>query len=127
MPRPNRAGKAITHLCAPPFVPALAIEAGFFVRHGRFLTEFNWQTLGHEIHHRLLDYLLGSLIVGPILVAVAITLTTSFQNTQFFGQIQKLKILYQFILYVAPFVSIWIGMIFLNMFIPTIFGLGMRF
>ncbi len=61
----------ISHLCAPPFVPALAVEAGFFVRHGRFLTEFNWQTLGHEIHHRLLDYLLGSLIVGPILAIAA--------------------------------------------------------
>ncbi|UCE58698.1 MAG: DUF2062 domain-containing protein [Phycisphaerales bacterium] len=61
----------VSHLCAPPFVPALAIEVGFFVRNGRWLTEFSMQTLGRELHHRLLDYLLGSLIVGPILALVA--------------------------------------------------------
>ncbi|MHC4696026.1 MAG: DUF2062 domain-containing protein [Planctomycetota bacterium] len=57
----------ISHLCAPPFVPALAIEVGFFARNGRWLTEFSVQTLGRELHHRLFDYVLGSLIVGPIL------------------------------------------------------------
>ena len=62
----------VSHLCAPPFVPALAIETGFLVRNGRWLTEFNLQTLGYEIHQRLLDYLIGSVIVGPILgLAVA--------------------------------------------------------
>ena len=29
----------IQHLCAPPLVPALAVEVGYFARHGRFLTE----------------------------------------------------------------------------------------
>ena len=62
----------VSHLCAPPFVPALAIETGFLVRKGRWLTEFSLQTLGYEIHQRLLDYLIGSMIVGPILgLAVA--------------------------------------------------------
>lgn len=61
----------VSHLCAPPFVPALAIETGFFVRNGRWLTEFNLQTLGYEAHQRLLDYLIGSLMIGPILSSVA--------------------------------------------------------
>jgi len=60
----------VSHLCAPPFVPALAVEVGFFVRNGRWLTEFSVQTLGRELHHRLLDYFLGSLIVGPVLALV---------------------------------------------------------
>ncbi len=61
----------VSHICAPPFVPALAIEVGFFVRNGRWLTDFSVQTLGREIHQRLLDYLIGSMIVGPILALAA--------------------------------------------------------
>jgi uncharacterized protein (DUF2062 family) len=60
----------ISHLCAPPLVPALAIETGYFLRYGRFLTEFNLRTLGLEFHQRFLEYLLGSLVVGPLLGAV---------------------------------------------------------
>ncbi len=57
----------ISHLCAPPFVPAICIEIGFFVRNGHFLTEFNLQTLGAQIGDRILDYLLGSVIMAPAL------------------------------------------------------------
>lgn len=63
----------ISHLCAPPLVPALAIEAGYYLRHGRFLTQFNLHTLAYQAHQRLLDYLIGSLLVGPVL-AMAIGL-----------------------------------------------------
>ncbi|MFQ5589526.1 MAG: DUF2062 domain-containing protein [Phycisphaerae bacterium] len=61
----------VSHLCAPPLVPALAIELGFFVRHGRWLTEFSVQTLAREIHQRLLDYLIGSSILAPVLALCA--------------------------------------------------------
>jgi uncharacterized protein (DUF2062 family) len=61
----------ISHICAPPLVPALAIEAGHFMRHGRFLTEFNMRTLGLELHHRFFEYLIGSLVVGPVLALAA--------------------------------------------------------
>lgn len=57
----------ISHLCAPPVVPALAIEAGYYMRNGEFLTEMTFQTLGREAHQRLLEYLLGSLLLGPVL------------------------------------------------------------
>lgn len=64
--RLNRiAALAISNICAPPFVPALAVETGYFMRHGVFLTDLNLQTLGYEAPQRLFEYLLGSLIVGP--------------------------------------------------------------
>jgi hypothetical protein len=61
----------VSHFCAPPIVPALAIEAGYFLRHGRFLTEFTMQTLGHEALQRLGDYLLGSVVIAPVLGGMA--------------------------------------------------------
>jgi uncharacterized protein (DUF2062 family) len=61
----------VSHLCVAPFVPALAIEVGYFARHGQFLTQFSLQTLGREAPQRLVDYLLGALITGPVLAVVA--------------------------------------------------------
>lgn len=61
----------ISHLCAPPLVPAIAIEAGYFMRNGRFLTEFNYQTLGHEAHLRLYEYILGATVIAPFLTIFA--------------------------------------------------------
>lgn len=61
----------ISHFTAPPFVPAMAIEVGYFLRHGRFLTEFNMQTLGHEALQRLGDYLIGSILLAPVLSLLA--------------------------------------------------------
>lgn len=61
----------VSHLTAPPFVPAMAIEVGYFLRHGRFLTEFNLQTLGHEALQRLAEYLIGSILLAPVLGILA--------------------------------------------------------
>jgi uncharacterized protein (DUF2062 family) len=58
---------AASQLCMPPLVPALCIETGYVLRHGRLLTELSLQTLGREAPVRLLDWLLGSLLVGPLL------------------------------------------------------------
>jgi len=58
---------SVSNICMPPFVPALALSVGYFIRHGRYLTEFNIQTLGYEAPQRLFEYLIGSLIVGPVL------------------------------------------------------------
>lgn len=57
--------------CIGPFVPALCIEAGYFLRYGRFLTEFNMTTLGRQFLQRVWEWVLGSLIVAPLLAAVA--------------------------------------------------------
>jgi uncharacterized protein (DUF2062 family) len=60
-------GLAVSQLCMPPFVPALCIEAGHFMRHGSFLTEISLQTLGYEALQRIWEWLLGSLLLAPIL------------------------------------------------------------
>jgi hypothetical protein len=51
----------------PPVVPALCIEAGYFMRHGRFLTEISLETLGYQALERLYEWLLGSLVLAPLL------------------------------------------------------------
>ncbi|MFH0946853.1 MAG: DUF2062 domain-containing protein [Planctomycetota bacterium] len=66
-----------SNLCAPfmpPFVPAIDIEVGHYLLHGRFLTledlgskQALFQTLCAEAHLRMLEYLVGSLVVGPLL------------------------------------------------------------
>lgn len=58
---------AVSQLCMPPLVPAMCIEAGYFIRHGRFLTEISMETLGHQALQRLGDYVLGSLVLAPLL------------------------------------------------------------
>jgi glycosyltransferase involved in cell wall biosynthesis len=61
------AAVASSQLCAPPIVPVLCIQVGFFLRTGTILTDLNWETLVLQIHQRLWEYFLGSLIVGPLL------------------------------------------------------------
>jgi uncharacterized protein (DUF2062 family) len=60
------AALAVSQLCMPPIVPALCIEAGYSMRHGRFLTEISLQTLGYEGVQRLFEWVLGSLVLAPI-------------------------------------------------------------
>ena len=70
----------VQHLCMPPFVPALCIEIGFFLRHGRWLTDLSFKTVFEQFSDRLLEWFYGSLIVGPVLaaaVALAVYLTAS--------------------------------------------------
>ncbi len=59
------AGLAVSQLCMPPFVPALCIEMGHYLRHGRFLTEISLQTLGYEAFERIWEWVLGSLVLAP--------------------------------------------------------------
>ncbi len=56
-----------SQICMPPLVPALCIETGYFLRHGRFLTEISLETLGYQGLERLLEWLIGSLLLGPLL------------------------------------------------------------
>jgi uncharacterized protein (DUF2062 family) len=58
---------AVNQLCTPPFVPALCIEVGYFLRNGKFLTEFTLQTLGYQALSRIADWAVGSLVLAPIL------------------------------------------------------------
>jgi uncharacterized protein (DUF2062 family) len=54
----------------PPFLPALCIELGYYLRHGTWLTEVSMRTLGREAPQRFLEWTIGSLIVGPVLAVV---------------------------------------------------------
>jgi len=61
------ASLSASQLCMPPVVPALCIETGYFLRHGRFLTEISLETLGYQALERLYEWLLGSLVLAPFL------------------------------------------------------------
>ncbi|MFA6148344.1 MAG: DUF2062 domain-containing protein [bacterium] len=61
------AGVAASNVCCAPFVPLACVEAGHFLRHGRFLFAFDRNVLLYEFHLRLWEWLLGALVIGPIL------------------------------------------------------------
>lgn len=64
-------------LCIGPFVPALCIEVGYFLRHGHWLTEFTLTTLGKQALQRVWEWILGSLIVAPCLALCAFLIAGS--------------------------------------------------
>jgi uncharacterized protein (DUF2062 family) len=61
------AALSVSQLCMPPVVPALCIETGYWLRHGRFLTEMSLETLGYQALERLYEWLLGALVLAPLL------------------------------------------------------------
>jgi len=61
------AAVAASQLCMPPMVPAICIEAGYFIRNGRFLTEISMETIGYQALQRVYEWILGSLLVGPVM------------------------------------------------------------
>lgn len=71
----------IQHIFMPPLAPALCIETGYFLMHGRFLTEFSVETLWRQLGDRFLEWILGSLVLAPVLAlltALAVWLTALF-------------------------------------------------
>ncbi|MBU0729646.1 MAG: DUF2062 domain-containing protein, partial [Proteobacteria bacterium] len=58
---------AASQVCMPPVVPVICIQAGYFMRNGHLLLDVNWDTTIVEMHQRLWEWFLGSLIVGPLL------------------------------------------------------------
>lgn len=59
-----------SQFCMPPLVPAMCIEVGYFLRNGEWLTDVSWQTLGVEFLDRALEWIIGSLILGPVLAGI---------------------------------------------------------
>ena len=57
---------AVQNLCMPPFVPMICIELGYRMRYGQWLTDFSTKTLVGELHQRLFEWLIGSLVVAPV-------------------------------------------------------------
>lgn len=54
------------HICMPPFIPALCIEVGFFLRRGYWLSDISFATVFKQFSDRLIEWLLGALIVAPL-------------------------------------------------------------
>jgi len=56
----------VQHLAVPPFIPALCIEVGYYLRHGRWLTDLSYETVFREFSSRIFEWFLGSLFVAPL-------------------------------------------------------------
>jgi len=60
----------VQHLAMPPFVPALCIEVGYYMRHGQWLTDLSFATVFAQFSSRLYEWFLGSLIIAPLLAVL---------------------------------------------------------
>jgi hypothetical protein len=58
---------AVHHALWTPFLIALCVECGYFLRNGEFLTAPSWTSIADELHLRLLEWLLGSIVLAPLL------------------------------------------------------------
>ena len=61
----------IQHICMPPFVPFICVELGYFMQHGHWLREMTMETWVHQAPQRLWEWLLGSLVVAPVIAVVS--------------------------------------------------------
>ncbi len=60
----------IQHLAMPPFIPALCIEVGYYLRHGTWLTDLSFRTVFEQFSSRLYEWFLGSLIIAPLAAVI---------------------------------------------------------
>jgi len=60
----------IQNLCMPPFVPAACVQLGYYMRHGRWLTDISFKTVFGQLGSRIYEWLLGSLILAPVMAVV---------------------------------------------------------
>jgi glycosyltransferase involved in cell wall biosynthesis len=56
---------AIQNLFMPPLTPFLCIELGYRLLHGTWLTEFTFKTICSQMHYRIAEWWLGSLLLAP--------------------------------------------------------------
>ena len=61
----------VQHLCAPPFVPLACIALGFYIRNGHWLGMEELRTFASNLHQHLLNWLVGSLVLAPVLGVIA--------------------------------------------------------
>lgn len=64
-----------SNVCCAPFVPFLCVQLGHYLRYGRFWTEFSRHTLLEQLPLRLWEWLIGSLLIGPVLGALGALIT----------------------------------------------------
>jgi glycosyltransferase involved in cell wall biosynthesis len=61
---------AIQNICMPPFVPVLCVEVGHYLLHRQWITEVSLQVIFWQMKDRIWEWLIGSLIVAPVLAAI---------------------------------------------------------
>ncbi len=61
----------IQHLAMPPFIPALCIELGYYMRNGAWLTDLTFATVFREFSSRLYEWFLGALVIAPLAALIA--------------------------------------------------------
>lgn len=69
------AGALASNLSIFPFVPFLCMETGHLLLHHHLWTAFNRTTLLYQLHHRLWEWLIGAMLIGPPLGAAGALLT----------------------------------------------------
>jgi len=76
---------SVDKLAMPPFIPFVCIEVGYFLRHGKFLTEISWQIVGTQFLQRVWEWILGSLIVAPIFALIVGSIVFTIGQIMKFG------------------------------------------
>ncbi len=71
----------VQHIAMPPFVPALCIEVGYYMRHGQWLTDLSFATVFEQFSSRLYEWFLGSLVIAPLLAVLIGAITYHFRNS----------------------------------------------
>ena len=82
----------VQHLAMPPFIPALCIEVGYYLRHGRWLTDLSFATVFQQFSSRLFEWFIGSLIIAPlaaILTGAAMYVTATTIKKVRFAHVSK--------------------------------------
>ena len=75
-----RLNKFLAFMIQHPFVllpvtPFLCIELGYLLRHGEWLTDISLQTVCYEIHYRIWEWLLGSIVLAPVFAVLSAVIT----------------------------------------------------
>jgi len=61
----------VQHFCAPPFVPLACIGLGFYLRTGAWIGREDLRDMASSLPQYFLDWLIGSLVLAPILAIIA--------------------------------------------------------
>jgi uncharacterized protein (DUF2062 family) len=82
----------VQHLAVPPFIPALCIEVGHYMRYGRWLTDLSFETVFQQFSARFFEWFLGSLIIAPLsalIVGTVVYVTAATINKVRFANVSK--------------------------------------
>ena len=61
----------VQHFCAPPFVPLACIGLGFYLRTGAWIGREDLRSMASSLPQYFVDWLIGSLVLAPILAIIA--------------------------------------------------------